>query len=51
MQALFFGYDFQKIVKEYNGDKGVRKFFTLFEKSPPDFKKQNLCEGQLLLSF
>ena len=28
MQALISGYDFQKIVKEYNGDKGVRKFFT-----------------------
>ena len=28
MQALIFGYDFQKIVKEYNGDKGVRRFST-----------------------
>lgn len=28
MQVLIFGYDFQKIVKEYNGDKGVRKFST-----------------------
>lgn len=28
MQSIIFGYDFKKVVREHNGDKGVKEFTT-----------------------